>query len=55
VMKPSAGKIVLDGKDITKMSSEARAAWHRLRPARPRHLPAAHRGGEPAHRRHRPR
>ena len=27
VMKPSAGKIVLDGKDITKISSEARAAW----------------------------
>jgi len=27
VMKPSAGKIILDGKDITKMSSEARAAW----------------------------
>ncbi len=26
VMKPSAGKITLDGKDITKLSSEARAA-----------------------------
>ena len=26
VMKPSAGKIMLDGKDITKLSSEARAA-----------------------------
>jgi len=27
VMKPSAGKITLAGKDITRMSSEARAAW----------------------------
>jgi len=27
VMKPSAGKITLAGKEITKMSSEARAAW----------------------------
>src|ERR1700744_3603368 len=26
VMKPSAGKIMLDGQDITKLSSEARAA-----------------------------
>ena len=56
VMKPSAGKITLAGKDITKLSSEARAAAGiGYVPQGPRHLPATHRRGKPAHRRHRAR